>query len=175
MTSKPLFLRIAMAGVSTALLLVGVAGCGATGGAFAGKQQETPSASQQQAPLKYAQCMRDNGVPMEDPTGDGSSGSIPADVPKSAVDKADKACKKYAPEGGADNSRSVGSAPPDGPRAQKDRLEFAQCMRDHGYDMPDPGSDGSVSLDMGDAAFRKASAACRDILMKSRGQSGEER
>jgi hypothetical protein len=60
---------------------------------------------------------------------------------------------------------------------QDDLLEFAECMRDNGYDMPDPdfsnfglpGGDGPNGgpfgeLDADDPAFEQALQACQDIL-----------
>lgn len=51
--------------------------------------------------------------------------------------------------------------------------EFAECMREHGIDLPDPRPDGNGGFDWGvgaagieldDPAFREALAACRDEL-----------
>jgi hypothetical protein len=47
-------------------------------------------------------------------------------------------------------------------------LEFAQCMRDEGIDMPDPGPEGLASLraeiDEGSPAFSAALDACAELL-----------
>lgn len=48
--------------------------------------------------------------------------------------------------------------------------KFAQCMRDNGVDMPDPGPDGGFGggaenkVDRGSPAFQKAMDACRSML-----------
>ncbi|MEO6088028.1 MAG: hypothetical protein ABIQ18_33445 [Umezawaea sp.] len=46
------------------------------------------------------------------------------------------------------------------------QLAFSGCMREHGVNMPDPGSDGSIKIDGGGdpAAFESASNACREQL-----------
>ena len=57
---------------------------------------------------------------------------------------------------------------------QETMLEFAECMREHGVDMPDPdfsggggvfraGGPGS-GIDPGSDTFQKAQEACQDIL-----------
>ncbi|MEJ3750617.1 hypothetical protein WEI85_46090 [Actinomycetes bacterium KLBMP 9797] len=47
-------------------------------------------------------------------------------------------------------------------------LKFAQCMREHGIDMPDPGPDGGGFLGEGDAAntdkVKAATTACRQYM-----------
>jgi hypothetical protein len=58
-------------------------------------------------------------------------------------------------------------------------VKFAQCMRENGYDLPDPTFDGPPSpgssespgdggpfggIDQNDPAFKKAFDACRDQL-----------
>jgi hypothetical protein len=49
-------------------------------------------------------------------------------------------------------------------------LEYAGCMRENGFDMPDPDlSDGGVVIDLGmsgpdDPAFAAADEVCREIL-----------
>ena len=76
--------------------------------------------------------MRDHGVDMPDP-------DTPAAVavrvtisggPNSNMDAAMEACKDKLPNGGTPPSLN--------PQQQEQLREFAQCMRDHGVDMPDP-------------------------------------
>ncbi|SDN48796.1 hypothetical protein [Allokutzneria albata] len=88
--------------------------------------------------LKFAKCMRDNGVDMPDPTfGEGGAsialGSGDADMEK--FKKANKACEKYS---GAKDFN------PNDPKVKEEQLKWAKCMREQGIDMPDPGADGSV-------------------------------
>ncbi|GLX04809.1 hypothetical protein [Microbispora sp. NBRC 16548] len=50
---------------------------------------------------------------------------------------------------------------------QEAQLKFAQCMREHGVDVPDPGPDGRVRI-MGkkgdEAAMQKAMQACQHFM-----------
>ena len=57
---------------------------------------------------------------------------------------------------------------------QETMLEFAQCMREHGVDMPDPDFSGGGGvfraggpgggIDPGSETFQKAQEACQEIL-----------
>jgi hypothetical protein len=93
--------------------------------------------------VKFAQCMRDNGVKdFPDPD---ASGELTIEVvngssldPSSAAwDRAISACKDLEPPGFTGHKRS--------PEQQKAALKFAQCMRENGVkDFPDPDPDGPL-------------------------------
>lgn len=109
--------------------------------------------------FKYRKCLRENGLkvaepkPGEDPRGI----SIEGYVPQEKTDKAQKACQGAG-----------GGAPAGDPQQNKDEaLKYAKCMRDNGFDMPDPKADGAPGGEMAQsvepdkmAAFQKANAAC---------------
>lgn len=152
------------------------AGSGEDGddGAEAGSEQDL----EEQA-LEFAECMRENGVPdFPDPQVEdgriqmrvgGPDGG--ADLDPEAVDKAMEACQDLAPRGGGNFSSE------DRQEMQDAFLEYAQCMRDNGYDMPDPDfSEGGGGLfrmqgEPDDPAFKKAQEACEDKLP---GRPGED-
>jgi hypothetical protein len=53
------------------------------------------------------------------------------------------------------------------PKVRDQYVKFAQCMREHGVDIPDPGPDGQFKLPTGDidlSAMKKAREACKDVL-----------
>jgi hypothetical protein len=51
------------------------------------------------------------------------------------------------------------------PDPQKAQLAFAQCMRDHGVDLPDPGSkSGPVQLNVDPTTMDAAQNACKSLL-----------
>jgi hypothetical protein len=136
------------------LLALALAGCAQNGGdndngiATAGGAKATPSASadagvnlsDDERRLKFAECMREQGIDMPDP-GDGPGVRIRVGEgtdPKK-VDAAMEACKKYAPNGG------------EPPKLNAEQLEqarkFAKCMRSNGVpDFPDPGADGRITM-----------------------------
>jgi hypothetical protein len=114
-----------------------------------------------EAPLKFAQCMREHGIDMPDPTV-GANGEIavqiggppggpndpgPAPDPKE-LDAANKACQHFMED--ASKSFDPPSAE-DQKKMQEQALAFAKCMRDHGIDMPDPqfSDTGGFSISVG--------------------------
>lgn len=124
------------------------------------------------AALQYAQCMREHGVDMPDPqiNADGSGGGVIAvnsegdgtgdgdvhfgtsdgagiDVDGEVFQEAQEACQPIM-------DQAVGSVDVDPEREAEMReqmLEYAQCMRDHGVDFPDPtfGDNGMVTMRVG--------------------------
>ena len=143
--------------------------------------------SAQELALKWAQCMRQHGVNIPDPNGNGffvrngtapSAGGSPSSGNTSApvgidpgspqFQAAQNACKKYQPQG----------ARAGGPPSQQqidDLTRFAQCMRQHGIPMSDPqvSSDGRVSItasappssaSVNSDQFQQAQQACQHNL-----------
>jgi hypothetical protein len=169
------------------LLLLAVplllAGCGATpttsGVASVGDAaQPTASASASasapvdrgEAQLKFAQCMRENGVDMADPNG---SGMVRIQAKKGEGDKTEKAMKECRPlMEGAVGDR--GAAPD--PKRLDEMVKFAQCMREQGIDMPDPVAGGGFKVRMpkdGEQKMKAAQEACEEFapeMMKKSGQ-----
>jgi hypothetical protein len=127
-----------------------------------------------EAPLKYAECMREHGIDMPDPTVSDDGGVMIAVGGPTQVDgeagtdgpdpeefeAANKDCQHFMDDAVA------GFDPPseeDQKKMQEQALEFSKCMREHGIDMPDPqfsaeggglsvsigGPDGSVPIDDG--------------------------
>ena len=149
-------------------------------------------ADAEQAMLDFTECMREHGVDMADPTFDsngpggfglnfggvpggpgGSEGGTDSDFDFEAMQEARDACSQYL-EG---ITRSFDA--PDQTAMQDTMYEYAQCMRDNGYDMPDPtftdpqsGGDGEPGgrggffgdMDPNDPAFQSAQEACQDIF-----------
>jgi hypothetical protein len=83
---------------------------------------------------EYASCMKKHGIEVEvsepEPGGKGGMGMSVDGADKEKVDKADKECKKLLPNGGEPPKPSA----EDLDRARK----MAQCLREHGLDVPDP-------------------------------------
>ncbi|MDQ1721457.1 MAG: hypothetical protein QOI26_1191 [Pseudonocardiales bacterium] len=157
------------------LLAVSMAGCGGSDGndgvATAGSpwSKATTSAgtsnlSDQDQALKFAQCMRDNGVPnFPDPKFSGDGGmsiDVPAGSDPQKVDAAMQKCKEYLPNGGQPQKAD--------PQVAEQNRKFAKCMRDNGVpNFPDPGADGGIQINGNDPAmnpidpkFAAAQKAC---------------
>jgi hypothetical protein len=150
--TRPLFIVIAAA----SLLLAGCAGPApvATSG-------PTAPASREDALLAYTQCMRENGVRMDDPDG---SGRIVIDEGVQTdpdYETAHAACEEHLTQGQPQGGGGMTA------EQRQQMLDFAACMREHGIDMPDPdfsGGGGSIPLgdiDPTDPEVRAASDECR--------------
>jgi hypothetical protein len=161
------------------LLVLGLAACGkpatpsvASANGGSAKPTATPStgpSDRTEAMHKFAQCMRDHGVDMEDPQ-PGEPMTIkggPGD--KEKMDKAQKACQQYLPGGGELQT-------PD-PQMLDQIRKYAQCMRDHGIDMPDPDPNepGKISINGGpdpnSQKFKDAESACNHLMPQPRGKA----
>jgi len=128
--------------------------------------------------LGLAQCLRDQGIDVADPTVDADGNvdlegmfAAAEDLDQAQIESAAEACTEYLDEVIPTFSNI------DFTELQDDLLEFAGCMRDNGYDMPDPdfsnfglpGGDGPNGgpfgeLDIEDPAFEQAFQSCQDIL-----------
>ena len=126
----------------TALLAFGLSACGSDGGKNAPGGRSTATKANDQAKLiKYAQCMRANGVNMPDPE---PGGGIKMEqrggdeTAKQKTDAAQQKCRHLLPNGGQPPKLS--------PADVTKMREFAKCMRQHGIPMEDPGDDGLIRV-----------------------------
>ena len=141
------------------------------------------------AMLAFAQCMREHGVDMPDPQvsgdgqgviviagsaggDDGTPGTGPVGIDPD-FEAAQEACQPLM-----DAVISDVEIDPEVLAEQREQmLDFAQCMREHGVDMPDPVFDdnGGVSIEVGDPGdasgpkpgdddWQAANDACSEIL-----------
>lgn len=147
------------------LLAVIVAGCGngpaGTGTSTPASAASGSTAARQEA-VRFAECMRANGVSgFPDPPATGSF-TIDGVVNGSTLDpnsaswkRAISACKHLQPPGFAGSKVT--------PEQAVARLEFAQCVRDNGVaDFPDPAANGPI-IDTNDIPSA-ATAAGRSVL-----------
>jgi hypothetical protein len=154
----------------------GVARADDEGGATTGATTSTTraAADAEQAQLDFARCMRDQGLDFPDPTAD-ADGNLrfqppSGDIDQDAFREGAEACQEYLPAGGE-------LLDPDDPEVQDAQLEFAQCMRDEGIDVPDPQAGqepgpGSVEIDMDDPAVQAALEECGEIIQRGLGDGG---
>jgi hypothetical protein len=157
------------------LVALGVAGCGgdkggdgvATAGGATSAPPSAAAANEKESVLKYAQCMRENGVPeFPDPeVGDGGESrlSLPDGLDMAKVQAAEKQCRQYMPNGGEPQQMD--------PKVLEQMRKYSQCMRDNGIpEFPDP-SGGGLALDMNelglsgpdDPKLKAAEEACNDL------------
>ncbi len=133
--------------------------------------------TEEEVALAFAQCLRDEGLVVDDPTVDGNGNVRPPrmrdildateGVSREEVSAARDACMPLL------DGFTFGFEGTDRTERDDQLLEFAACMRDNGYDMPDPNlssAPGSGSgpfsgaLDLEDPAFQEAAAACEGVF-----------
>jgi hypothetical protein len=127
------------------------------GGGNSGRPDQS---EMQDAMLDYAQCMRDHGIDMPDPEFNGDGGGMviqggPGGGGKTAgpgfeseeFQAADEECNDVLEDIRGDMPQL---SPEEQAEMQDKLVAMAQCMRDKGYDMPDPevNGDGGVQIQM---------------------------
>ncbi|GAB3430390.1 hypothetical protein [Actinophytocola sediminis] len=140
-------------------LVFALTACGADS---SGEKPADQGSESQQLMLKYAQCMRDNGVELPDPV-DGSAGSMyeGVDQASAAFQSADEVCSPIL-QGVVDERKNEGGG--DDAAQHEELLALAKCLRDNGIDVPDPVPGTSKpfgdSLDRTDPAVAQALGKC---------------
>ncbi len=133
------------------------------------------SASQEEAVMAFTVCLRDEGLDVDDPIVDDQGNLRPPrlreieSMDREVAEAAFESCNEYLEE------VTFGLESEDRTEREDELLAFAACVRDNGYDMPDPdfstartpgqGGGGPFGgLDREDPAFQTALAACSDIF-----------
>lgn len=154
--------RIRNVGALAALLTasaLAVGGCGSGADSASTTTSAAASGNAKDAQgVKFAQCLREHGVDVDDPEpGQGIRIQITGGTPKSTVDAAMEACRKYDPM-----QQSGASADP---QAEAKLRKMAQCMRDNGVEnFPDPEPGKGIRIDGGvanDPDFAAADKKCQ--------------
>ncbi|MCO1575990.1 hypothetical protein M8C13_09510 [Crossiella sp. SN42] len=118
------------------------------------------------AMLKFAACMRENGVdfPDPDPNSGGMARAIPMEGDHSKMDKANEACKKYLPKSDFD---------PNDPKEKDKRAKMNQCLREKGIDIKEAEGGNGATINLGDDK-EKAEKAMKECGMGNAGMAGAE-
>ena len=145
--------------VTGTFLLAGLAlvGCGgdATGdeGATGARNDADAAASFEDAMVDYAACMREHGIDMPDPQVQSDGGDVTTGrggmvfaMPLGATGEAngpgneafEAAAEECNPILEAVRREMPKLSPEEEAKMRDNALKFAQCMREHGIDMPDP-------------------------------------
>jgi hypothetical protein len=154
------------------LALVALIGAGCSSGSAESGDAGNAKAAHQEQAVKFAECMRDNGVsefPDPDASGeltiDGVLNGSSLDPNSAAWKNAIAACKDLQPPGFTGDKEVT-------PERREARLAFARCIRKNGVkDFPDP-ADGeplvdtnripSANRDGGMSILNAAMRTCRD-------------
>ena len=165
------------------LLVLGLAGCSSGGdqsdhvaslggaspasaSAASGGTGQQSDAARHDALVKYAQCMRAHGINIPDPVAGGAlqGQAMPTGSPaeQQKLKAASSACASNLPNGGQPTAQDL-----------QRQIKFAQCMRAHGVNMPDP-TPGSqaAALSLDDPNAQAALKTCESALTESNSNGG---
>jgi hypothetical protein len=197
----PLFGRTgALTAALVLAMAIGVAACGGAasddGGVVslaspsgAPGESSSPAASvdPEEAMLAFEKCMKEHGIDLQVAVTTGGTGGpgvdvqvggpgagteaqpAPREFDAKALEEADKACRDLLPASGMGDPGATID-----PLFADQLLKFAQCMRDHGVDFPDPeitvnggavqAIGGGAAIDPTSKAFQDAQADCAKEL-----------
>jgi hypothetical protein len=164
--------RRPLAALTLAVMVALISGCGSSAPAETGSGGGNNTAANAQKAVKFAECMRRNGVSQfPDP---GASGKLTIDAVANgssldpstpAFKQAISACKDLEPAGFTGSKRSS--------QQQQAALKFAECIRENGAkDFPDPIPNGplvdtgripSAAEPGGMSILHVAMQKCRDV------------
>jgi hypothetical protein len=160
-------LAVVAAACGTSVALAACGGGGEDAGASVANQEDRF----QEAGLKFAECMRENGVDVPDPEA-GEPGVMfrlhEGEDDGASFREAEEECRHHLEAARPELSEEQEAEFRDG------ALEFAECMREHGIDFPDPTFEDGGRVKMGppegalsalkDPDFREAAEDCRENL-----------
>jgi hypothetical protein len=146
--------------LAAAVLALGMSGCSTTEQTAA--DADGPTA--REAAVAFAECMRENGIDMADPDSSGMVRIEPELQEQAGFADAQRECSHLLSD--AAPVDGDGGMPTD---MREQMLELAQCMRDAGYDFPDPDFSGGGAVigigeggvDPSDPDVRAAMAQCQ--------------
>jgi hypothetical protein len=163
--------------LSVLALCVALAACGGssgsgTAGTTSAGDPGTSSSARYDARLNLAKCLRSHGINVPDPT---VGGGVPdgafrilRDYPQSQIQAAMQACRPYLTQA----FPRLNLSPAQRAQFQQQAVKFAECMRSHGINIPDPTFNGNGgfgfrqalgSIDRNSPAFQSALQACQSL------------
>jgi hypothetical protein len=150
-------LRILAIVASVAVLL---AGCGTRGSASASTR--TP---EDQSEFDFVACMRSHGVHMRDPFHRPGHTGLSLEVPGGPASQPAEAKCRHLLKGNIGAKAAFVASP----AFLEYNLRLAQCLRDHGEDVPDPTADHPDAEGVGadrrnTPLFQAADQACRQLV-----------
>ncbi|HWE31910.1 MAG TPA: hypothetical protein VG410_00415 [Solirubrobacteraceae bacterium] len=166
------------------VIAVGLSACGSSASTSTSASGSTNDPARYQARLSLAKCLRGQGLNVPDPSpnaGPAGGGGVFRElqgVPRTKVQNAMTACKQYV----AAAFPRANLSPAQQAQFRQEFVKFAECMRSHGVNIPDPststgggfglrGAFGSV--DRNSPAFRSAMTACQSVRPRfGRGGAG---
>lgn len=157
-----------------------VAACG--GSSSSNSSGATATGSRFQARVSLAKCARAHGINVPDPSPGGGPGQgigrVLRQYSQSQINTALQACRQYL----AKAFPQFNLTPAQRAQFQQQLVKFAECMRSHGVNVPDPTFNGNGafgfrqafrSIDRNSPAFQSALKACQSLRPRfGRGAGG---
>jgi hypothetical protein len=157
----------------------------ACGGSSSSNSSASATGSRFQARVNLAKCARAHGINVPDPSPGGGAGAgigrVLRQYSQAQVNTALQACRPYL----AKAFPQFNLTPAQRAQVQQQLVKFAQCMRSHGVNVPDPTFNGSGSgrgfgfgggfrsIDRNSPAFQSALKACQSLRPRfGRGAGG---
>jgi hypothetical protein len=150
------------------------AGLGACGSSSSKSSSAGTTGAQFQARLNLAKCFRAHGINVPDPSpnggvpGGGGVERLLRGYSQTQIDSARQACQQYLSQA----FPQLNLSPAQRAQLQQQLVKFAQCMRSHGINIPDPtfnngGGFGFKrafgSVDRNSPQFQAANKACASL------------
>ena len=168
-------MRLTWSLLAVALSALSLAACGGSDSdsatAASGSSSGSDANERDAARVRLTECLRENGVDVPDPGqrgGPGQGGGRPDFDREELQEALEGPCKEFRDDAFGDISEE------DRQEFQDAFQAFAQCMRDNGVDLPDPGQGGGPGaggppgrgggIDMDDPDVQAAQEKCRDKL-----------
>ena len=171
--------RAIVIGLSALALGAILSACGSSSATSSTSSSSSTSGStsgaQFQARLNLAKCFRAHGINVPDPSAGGGTAGGGGGIfrslrnyPQAQLSAARQACSQYF----AEAFPRLNLSPAQRAQAQQQLVKFAECMRSHGVNIPDPTFNGTGgfgigrefrSVDRNSPAFQAASTACQSL------------
>jgi hypothetical protein len=172
--------RVLVICIAAAALAATLAGCG--GSSSSNASGATATGSQFQARVNLAKCARAHGINVPDPSPGGGPGQgigrVLRQYSQSQIQTALQACRQYVRQA----FPQLSLTPQQRAQFQQQLVKFAECMRSHGVNIPDPQFNGNGffgfrqafrSIDRNSPAFQTALEACQSLRPRfGRGAGG---
>jgi hypothetical protein len=153
-------------------LAIGVAACGSSSPASTSQGSASFNTSARfQARLKLAKCFRSHGINVPDPSPSGGVGAgfrALQNYPQSQIRTVLQDCRADAVQA----FPALNLSPAQRAQIQRQLVKFAECMRAHGVNVPDPTDNANGvfafrqafrSAELNSPSFKSALSACRSV------------
>ena len=180
---RALVLALSVLALAVALSACGSSSSSSSSSSGSGSGSSTSSTARYQARLNLAKCFRSHGINVPDPSPNGGvaegGGAFRTlrNYPQAQIQAATQACQQYLVKA----FPRLNLSPTQRAQVQQQLVKFAECMRSHGVNVPDPKFNGNGAFGFGQAfrsvdqnspAFKAALTACQSLRPRFGGRGG---